>query len=126
MGIVWFSEKPKEGIATISANNITLNKAAINDLEDAFSVMLGIDYDNLLIFIKPLSKDQDQRGDIPESSKYKITIRSSYGRITNKDFIKEIGDLVHNDFQTPVKYLTKWNQDDKLLVVNLKKCEEDA
>jgi hypothetical protein len=40
MGIVWFNEKPKIGVATLSENNITLNKAATTYFENAYSVML--------------------------------------------------------------------------------------
>ena len=53
-------------------------------------VMLGIDMEHKFVVIKPLNKEQDQRGDIPSNHKYKITIRSSYGRISNKDFMKKI------------------------------------
>lgn len=124
MAIVWFNEKPKDGIATLYEGNITLNKVAIENLCDAYSVMLGIDYEEKHIYIKPLTKDQDQRGDIPEKNKYKITIRASYGRITNKDFMGEISQLIKRDLQTPVKCNTRWLENEKLLQINLRKLKE--
>ena len=124
MGIVWFNERPKDGIATLYEGNITLNKVAIENLEDAFSVMLGIDYDNKLVYIKPLSKDQDQRGDIPEKSKYKITIRSSYGRISNKDFMQELASIINRNLKNPVKCVTTWDFDEKVLIIDLSNIKE--
>ena len=124
MGIVWFNERPKDGIATLYEGNITLNKVAIENLEDAFSVMLGIDYDNKLVYIKPLSKDQDQRGDIPEKSKYKITIRSSYGRISNKDFMQELASIINRNLKDPVKCVTTWDFDEKVLIIDLSNIKE--
>lgn len=124
MGIVWFNERPKDGIATLYEGNITLNKVAIENLEDAFSVMLGIDYDNKLVYIKPLSKDQDQRGDIPEKSKYKITIRSSYGRISNKDFMQELSSIINRNLKDPVKCVTTWDFDEKVLIIDLSNIKE--
>ena len=124
MGIVWFNERPKDGIATLYEGNITLNKVAIENLEDAFSVMLGIDYDNKFVYIKPLSKDQDQRGDIPEKSKYKITIRSSYGRISNKDFMQELASIINRNLKNPVKCVTTWDIDEKVLIIDLSNIKE--
>ena len=124
MGIVWFNERPKDGIATLYEGNITLNKVAIENLEDAFSVMLGIDYDNKLVYIKPLSKDQDQRGDIPEKSKYKITIRSSYGRISNKDFMQQLASIIKRNLKDPVKCVTTWDFDEKVLIIDLSNIKE--
>lgn len=124
MGIVWFNERPKDGIATLYEGNITLNKVAIENLEDAFSVMLGIDYDKKLVYIKPLSKDQDQRGDIPEKSKYKITIRSSYGRISNKDFMQELSSIMNRNLKNPVKCVTTWDFDEKVLIIDLSNIKE--
>ncbi len=125
MGIIWF-EKPQDGIATFYEGNITLNKTAIENLEDCYSVMLGIDYDKKHIFIKPLSKSQDQRGDIPEKSRYKITIRSSYGRITSKEFMKEISKMIVVDLkERTAKCDAIWDQDQKLLVLHANRLKED-
>ena len=90
--IKWFDmeNKNKNCVATIYDSNITLNKHACDFISNAYTVMLGIDYEDKLLFIKPLNKDIATRGDIPESSQYNITIRSSYGRISNVDFIKEV------------------------------------
>jgi hypothetical protein len=121
MEITWFNEKPKDCIVTIAAGNITLNKAATNFFESAYSVLLGMERNQRLIVIKPLSKAEAIRHDIPESNKYKITVRSSYSRVTNKAFIEEISQLLGIDFnQEPKKYKASWQSKDQLLMVDLK------
>lgn len=121
MNIVWFNEKPKDCIVTIAAGNITLNKPATNFFENAYSVMLGIDKTEKVIVIKPLHKAEAVRHDIPESNKYKITVRSSYSRIANKAFIDEVGNLITSDFnQETKKFKANWQSKDQILLVDLK------
>lgn len=121
MNIVWFNEKPKDCIVTVAAGNITLNKPATNFFENAYSVMLGIDKDQKLVVIKPLHKAEAIKHDIPESNKYRITVRSSYSRIANKAFIEEVGTLMNVDFnETTKKYKANWQSKDLLLLVDLK------
>lgn len=121
MNIVWFNEKPKDCIVTIAAGNITLNKPATNFFENAYSVMLGIERNQKMIVIKPLSKAEAIKHDIPESNKYKITVRSSYSRIANKAFIDEVGGFVDVNFsQETKKYKANWQNKEQVLLVNLK------
>lgn len=121
MEITWFNEKPKDCIVTIASGNITLNKAATNFFESAYSVLLGMERNQRLIVIKPLSKAEAIKHDIPESNKYKITVRSSYSRVTNKAFIDEISQLIGIDFnQETKKYKASWQSKDQLLMVDLK------
>ncbi len=121
MEITWFNEKPKDCIVTIASGNITLNKAATNFFESTYSVLLGMERNQRLIVIKPLSKAEAIKHDIPESNKYKITVRSSYSRVTNKAFIDEISQLIGIDFnQETKKYKASWQSKDQLLMVDLK------
>lgn len=120
MPIEWFSSYSKDGIATLYESNITLNKNTIRNIEDAYSVMLGIDKDNKHIVIKPLNKEQDQRGDIPSTQKYKITIRSSYGRIANKDFMRKIENVGGFKLTEPKKFPTFYDEFNHLVIIDLK------
>ena len=97
--IKWFDTKQqdKNCIITIYDTNITLNKHACDLVETAYTVMLGLDYDSKILYIKPLKKDIATRGDIPETSQYKITLRPSYGRVSNVEFIKEIKRVLKVD-----------------------------
>ena len=120
MAIEWFSTTNKEGIATLYESNITLNKNTIRNIEDAYSVMLGIDEEKKQVVIKPLNKEADQRGDIPPTHKYKITIRSSYGRIANKDFMRNIEKAFGISLAEPKKYPTYYDEDNHLVIIDLK------
>lgn len=123
MAVEWYSSDSKDGYATICDSNITLNKNILRNIETAYSVMLGIDKDNLRVVIRALTKDQDIRGDIPETQKYKITIRSSYGRISNKDFIKRVSKMSEISFIEPIKFKATWDDDEHLIYINLKESE---
>ena len=123
--IKWFDirEKDKNLIATICDTNITLNKHSSIYLENAYTVMLGIDYGNKLIYIKPLNKDIATRGDIPTTSQYNISLRSTYSRISNVEFIKEVKSIlgIENFKVNPKKYNVIYCDKDHCLVVDLKK-----
>lgn len=124
MSITWFNAdgKSKNCIATIYENNITLNKYACNMMENVYKVMIGLDYDKKILIIKPLSKDLATRGDIPMNSQYAISIRSSYGRISNTDIIREIKKLIDIKSlkENPKKFNVKWEESVCALSINLK------
>ncbi len=121
MNFQWFHEKPKEVIVTLASGNITLNKQASTYFEHAYNVMLGVDEQTHKIAIKPLSKEESMSKAIPDNKKYKITIRSSYARITNKAFMEEIMNLSGlNLLDESVKYPAVWDNKEQILIVDLK------
>ena len=121
MNFQWFHEKPKEVIVTLASGNITLNKQASTYFEHAYNVMLGVDELTHKIAIKPLSKEESMSKAIPDNKKYKITIRSSYARITNKAFMEEIMNLSGlNLLDESVKYPAVWDNKEQILIVDLK------
>ncbi|MDD3067680.1 MAG: hypothetical protein WC134_02855 [Acholeplasmataceae bacterium] len=121
MEISWFNEKPKDCIVTVSTGNITLNKMATTYFENAYSVMLGIEKDKKMIVIKPMLKAEAQSHAIPDNKKYRITVRSSYSRVTNKAFVEEISDLFQIDLSTnPKKFVANWHSKEQILTVDLK------
>lgn len=121
MSVIWFDNKPKNLVATIHENHITLNKHATSYFENAYMVMLGIDKENDLIIIKPLMKDFAMKKVIADNQKYKITVRNSYSRVTNKAFIKEIVkhfSLRLND--NTLKYHCYFDEHNTQLNINIK------
>lgn len=121
MEINWFNEKPKDCIVTLSAGTITLNKPATNYFENAYSVMLGSDKKNKVFVIKPLTKAESMRHDIPENKKYRITVRSSYSRVTNKAFLEEIKEMTGLTFAEDThKYKALWDSKEQVLIIDLK------
>ena len=121
MNFQWFHEKPKEVIVTLASGNITLNKQASTYFEHAYNVMLGVDDKTHKIAIKPLTKAEAMSQAIPDNKKYKITIRSSYSRITNKAFMEEIMALSGlNLLDESIKYPATWDNKEQILIVDLK------
>ncbi len=119
MAILWFDEKNKGLIATIATANITLNKTAKNLIEYAYSVMLGINKEEHKAYIKALNKETVERGNIPQTQLYTVTLRQSYGRISNKEYIKRISELTGKDYTSPVKYIMTYDHDEHMLIIDL-------
>ena len=83
--------------------------------------MLGIGNEDHCIVIKPLTKEESLKHDIPSNKKYKITVRSSYSRVSNKAFMEEISVLFSIDFTgEPKKFPTNWDKKERILSVNLR------
>src|SRR5690606_3982573 len=121
MNITWFNGEPKEIVVTLTPIHLTINKPGTQFFETANQVMLGYDEKNQLLFIKPLSKSEVLRGDIPEHTRYNISINTSYGRITNKAFITRISQLFNlNLTDKGLKYKAQWIQSQNMLEVSLK------
>ncbi len=112
MNITWFKEASKPGQATLYSSNITLNKVAIKNFEGYNSVLLGIDFSTKQVVIKPCKEGTDDS--------CKISMAASYGRVTNKDFMKVIMRILDNNLTNPLKLETLWDDSVEALVINLK------
>ncbi len=125
MSFIWASRKPKDGIATIKEANITLNKAASSHFEHAYNVLLGLDVASKRVAVKPITKEESDIGAIPAEKRHKITVKSSYARVSNKKFIKEVADVANIDLSdnNSVKYKTDWNKEESLLIIDLNQPE---
>ncbi len=121
MAFDWVSRKPSEGIATLYESNITLNKSASTHFERAYSVLLGLDKTQRKIAIKPISKQEFERGAIPKEKRHKITVRPSYARVCNKKFIQEAIELADINLHdnNALKFKTVWSAEDKALIIDL-------
>lgn len=126
MSFTWTSKKPNEGIATLYESNITLNKSASVHFDHAYNVLLGIDYDNKRLAVKPVSKQEYERGAIPEEKRHKITVRPSYARVCNKKFMKEVAELAQLDLNdnNAYKFKAMWSNQDHALIIDLNQPEE--
>lgn len=125
MSFVWVSKKPKDGVATLYESNITLNKAASSHFEYAYSVLLGLDPNDKKIAVKPISKEEYELGAIPDEKRHKITVRSSYARVCNKKFMKEISSLMNVSLgdSSVHKYKAVWSPHDSALIIDLNQPE---
>ena len=123
---VWSSIKPLDEIATLYEANITLNKSATGYFEHAYVVLLGLDRDKKLIAIKPITKEEISLGYIPKEQQHNITVKSSYSRICNKLFLKEVSNLMgleYKDHHQAYKFKASWNKEEKALIIDLNKKE---
>lgn len=126
MSFVWASRKPNEGLATLYENNITLNKSASSHFDNAHSVLLGLDHERQRIAVKPITKQELERGIIPEEKRHKITVRPSYARVCNKKFMQEVARLMELNLvdNTAYKFRTLWSKSDHALIIDLTQHEE--
>lgn len=127
MNIEWITKKTETGAITIYNNNITLNKQAADFFQDAYVVAIGIDEETKNLVIKSTSKSEyDVESESNKGQFHKIAISKSYGRITGKALIDEIGIIYNLDFKKQIayKYSAKWNNGYKMLIVNMNKEEE--
>ena len=65
--ITWFGNSPLDGTCSLYPTNITLNTLSGVPLCSCYKVQVGVD-EKKNIVIRPLSKDQVERGDIPEET----------------------------------------------------------
>ena len=121
MAILWFNEDKKDLIATISESNITLNKPAKSLIDYAYCVMIGLDSNKSMAYIKAVDKESVEKGLYNKSQLYTVTIKSSYGRISNKSFIREISKITGDSYDTPKKYYMEYNKDEHILEIDLER-----
>lgn len=119
MKIEWLNKVDTSSAVTIYENNICLNKQASNYFLDAYSVAIGIDSETNNIIIKNVSKEEADSLVIDKNNLNKISIKSTYGRITGKKIIDQIGYILNLDFkkQSAYKFNAKWNTGKKILIV---------
>lgn len=120
--IEWFSKNEKKAVATIYPTNITINKAGVDMLDDAYAVMLGLDYDESKIVIKPISKDQYDEKSYPEENMLTLSGGKTYSRISSTEFVNKIGNFLSYDFkQETKKYACSFDKKTGLLIIDLTK-----
>ncbi len=124
MGITWFSAKEKLGQASLYDSNITLNMVASVPFDVAYKVQVGMD-DNGNLVIEPISKDRVVRGDLDEYALLPIQMKQSYSRINSTSLMKKIAaNLGINLSKTPLKFDTKWDDDNNMLIILTGKAGE--
>ncbi len=120
--IEWFSKNEKKAIATIYPTNITINKAGVDMLNDAYAVMLGLDSEEAKIAIQPISKDQYDEKRFPEENMFTLSGGKTYSRISSTEFVNRVGDFLSYSFKkNPKKYICYYDQGEGLLIIDLKK-----
>lgn len=120
--ITWFSKTDIKAIATISTTNITVNKVGSKYLEQAYFVQLGLDKQNKQIIIHPLTKQEADLNLIEQDSLFKLSIHSSYARISSTAFINFISETFSIKYnKNGTKYICNYDLNNINLVIDLSK-----
>lgn len=114
----WVKGNVYAPIATLYANNITLNNAAAAYFQDVRWAMIGIDHEAKKIAIKPVKKKDIDRKLVPMEQLHKVSIGKGYARITNKQMMEEISNLLGEPLNGN-KYDAMFHEQQGLLIVEL-------
>lgn len=118
MGITWFGVKEREGIASLYANNITLNTVASYPLLDAYRVQVGKDDQGRLI-IAPVSKEKAESGIYDEYALAPYEVRRSFSRINSATLMRQLEKAFHLDLsKAPIKFKTTWDEKENILIID--------
>ena len=115
--IKWINVKAKTGVASLYANNITLNTTAMYPLDTAFKVQVGMD-DNNNVVVMPLTKEVVESGALDECCLLKIEFHKSFARISSTQLLKQIGESLGIQLSNkPVQFETKWDSVENVLII---------
>lgn len=104
--------------ATIADYGITLNGAATSFLAGWRFARVGLDKKRKLIVLVPHNDEASASGSVDLRSRL---ANAQYLRISSKDFIRLVSLNCNMSFQPSVRCLAEWDDDEKVLVINLEK-----
>lgn len=117
--IKWFNVKPRNGVATLYDNNITLNTTAMDPFDIAYKVQVGLSEEGNII-VKPLTKAFVESGELDENSLLKIEMRKSFARIASVSLMKQIGEALNIKLsKSPIQYETSWDSVENILTIDI-------
>lgn len=114
----WVKGNVYAPIATLYNNNITLNNAAAAHFQDVRWAMVGIDHEAKQIAIKPVKKKDVDHKLVSLEKLHKVSIGKGYARITNKQMMEEISDMLGETLNGS-KYDAMYNDQQGLLIIEL-------
>lgn len=119
----WVKGNAYTPVATLYANNITLNQAAAVMVQDVRWVMLGLDHENKRVAIRPVSKQEIDRKQVMLQQLHKVSLGKGYARISNKQVMEEIADMLKQPLNGD-KFEAVYDEASNLLVIELMKQRE--
>ncbi len=114
----WVKGNAYTPVATLYANNITLNQAAAALVQDVRWVMLGLDHENKRVAIRPVSKQEIDRKQVMLQQLHKVSLGKGYARISNKQVMEEIADMLKQPLNGD-KFEAVYDEASNLLVIEL-------
>ena len=115
--IKWFNVKDRNGVASLYANNITLNTTAMYPLDTAYKVQVGMDDKNNIV-IQPLTKEVVESGALDECCLLKIEFHKSFASISSVQLLKQIAEALRLQLANkPVQFETTWDSVENVLTI---------
>jgi len=121
----WIRNDARNPYATLYITNITLNRSAIELLDNPSQVMLGVNKEAKEIAIRPVTPQEIDDLNITNEELYKISIGKSYGRIANKGFCMLICELFDITLTAEAgrKFPITYKDAENLLIIELARGE---
>ena len=123
----WVRNESRNPYVTIYSTNITLNRSAIEFLDNPWHVMLGVDRVGKQVAIRPVTQKEVEDGLVAKEECYRISIGRSYGRIANRSFCGMLDEIfgLELSVETGRKYPLFFDEREKILVIDLGKGESE-
>lgn len=112
--VQYFDIETGAAAATVAEYGITLNKVATELLQEWRYAKIGFDKEKKLIVIKPHNVEESSIGSITLNRKNK-----QYLRINSRDFVRTVAHYCNVTLQETGKYLVEWDDEEKVLIINL-------
>lgn len=119
----WVKGNAYTPVATMYANNITLNQAAAALFQDVRWVMVGLDHENKRIAIRPVTKQEIERKQVMLQQLHKVSVGKGYARISNKQVMAEIAAMLQQPLNGE-KFEAAYDEASNLLMIELVKQRE--
>ena len=116
----WFKSNTSTSIVTIYPTNLTLNSSAAEYFDDIRWCMIGLDKKTFKIAIRPVTKRELDLKLFPTENLHKLSIGKGYARISSKSIISEVSSILNEEIDSK-KYISHYDEKEKMLIVDLKK-----
>jgi len=114
----WIDGNTYHGVATLYANNITLNNVASEPFKDIRWCCIGIDETALKVAIRPVTKREVDLNLVPLKQLHKVSAGKGYTRISNKAIMDRISSMIQKQC-SGLKFNTIYDDNEKLLIIDL-------
>lgn len=120
MKIEWLKNEKIDSTITIYQNYITFRKNISNLFEDGLGVVIGIDKVEKFVVFKKITENNKTL--FEQSNLYQLDFKPSYARLNNKKIVELINSMIpHIDNQqSSCKLKASWNEQEEMLLVNVK------
>lgn len=114
----WLTGNAHTLVVTLYNTNITLNNSAAAYFSDVRYATIGINRDLKQFVIRPVTKREVELKIVQLEHLHKVSIGKGYARISNKIVCDELSAIINENLEGQ-KYIARYDDKEKLLVINL-------